>query len=371
MTPSEYIKNKWGKRTQVDLAKELAKKSIYNGDLIGTENFESFKQLYKPYKQRINKWWKDPNRYPSSDILLPLSEVLGVSVESILRGVDIMHVDRPTSYTAAFSGDEGTIERLFANDEVCLDTKDEYAKSFVNYVIEFNNYQAFQIAINKGYNYPTKWGEYLKLYPAGSQVDFDLTKMIVEADDLEMFKKAFGRLYLDIESPHAVFGKNDDTNDDPYKIPIEIIVLILEKRGKILNWLMQIQPFTKEEWKNFNPNIISSNPQDNYVWEIPSMVCGISHLLNCAITQKSDSLELLLDRALEYVEQVKQLLGDRVSEIGISNYRLFFEFALCFKKDRRNVWAIVPYIENVSDISNDELRLKAERINNSFSYLNY
>ena len=295
---------------------------------------------------------------------------MGVTVESILKGEDVAndYGDRATAYAAAISGDERIIQRLFGNarEDVCLDDKDEYAKSFVDYVIEFKNYRAFQIAINKGYNYPTKWGTYLELNPQVSKIDFDLTRMIVEADDLEMFKKAFGRLYLDRQSVHAVYMKND--------IPIEITALIL-KSHKILNWLMQIQPFADDEWEKFNPNknkkvVKFLNLNDNYVREIPSMVYGYSYLLNCAIAKKVDSLKPLLDQALEYVKQVKQLLGNRMFDLGIIRYECNnTEFALCSKNDRGLILAFVPYIENAADISNDEWRKKAEEINAMFPLL--
>lgn len=362
MTCTEYIRNKWGDKTQADLAREIAKMvDVQNGNPIGTEDFE-------PYRKRINKWWSNPEMFPDSAILLPLSKVLGVSVESILRGEDVPdeYGNRPTAYAAAKSCDKYIIDGLFRHEEVCLHDTDEYAKSFIDYVIEFNNYRAFQIAINKGYNYPTKWGTYLELNPRESKVDFELTKMIVEADDLEMFKKAYGRLYQDKQSAHAVYMVND--------IPSEITELIL-KTQKILNWLMQIQAFTDDEWKELNHRSMKvkfHNPNDNYVWEIPSMVYGYSHLLNCAIAKKSDSLNVLLDGALEYVKKIKQFLGNRIVDFGIVRYECdTTEFAVCFKNDRRSIYAFVPYIENAANILNHELRKKAEEINVAFQVLEY
>lgn len=364
MTTNEYIREKWGDRPQIDLAKEIAKR-------------RGCKEDYNAYKGYVNKWFKTEQE-PGKEYLLLLSEILGVTVESILRGEDVINEygDRATAYAAAISGDERIIQRLFGNarEDVCLDDKDEYAKSFVDYVIEFKNYRAFQIAVNRGYNYPTKWGKYLELNPEASNVDFKLTEMIVEADDLEMFKKAFGRLYQDVESPHAVFGC---TIDGANKIPMEIAALILKKHGRILDWLTQTHALTKEEWGKFNSSegdkcVTLLNSEDNYVWEIPSMVYGYSHLLNLAIAEDSDLVETLLDSALRYMNQLNAFLGEHRSEFGISPYKLFgSEYALCFKNYLKKVWAFIPYVENVNNISNEVLRKKAEELNSAFPCLHY
>ncbi len=353
MIINEYIRKKWGDRPQIELARELAKR-------------RGFGEKPSAYKSLVNKWFNDQSE-PSKEYLLVLSEILGVTVESILRGEDTFnnYDIRPTAYAAAISGDEKIIELLFGNaiTDIGLDEKDEYAKSFVDYVIEFNNYRAFQIAINKGYNYPTKW-ECLELKPNQRKVDLDLTKMIVEADDLPMFKKAFGMLYRNTESSHAVYLNN--------QFPEEITSSLL-KSHEILKWIASFQPFTDEEWVKFNRNITSKeslllDTNDNYALEIPSMAYGYSYILTRAIAEKSDSLELLLDYALNYMEQLNSFLGNWTSNFGIIQYDEF-AYALCFKNEKWTTWAFIPFVGNITDISNDRLRQKAEKINRQFPIL--
>ena len=363
MSTNEYIRKKWSPRPQIDLAKEIAKKIAQkNGKECGEKD-------YIAYKGYVNKWFKSDDHEPAKAYLLLLSEILNVSVESLLRGEDIVteYGERPTAYAAAISGDERMIERLFGNarEEVCLDDKDEYNKSFVDYVVEFKNYRAFQIAINKGYNYPTKWEKYLVLKPKEKPVDFELTKMIVEADDLEMFKKAFGRLYRDDQSVHVVYRENG--------IPADITALIL-KSHHILEWLMQIQPFTDNEWIHFNGNMEAPflDRGDDFVCKIPSMVYRCSYLLQYALANEPELLNVLLNWALEYVKRIKQFLGNRIDDFGIVRYeRISTEFGLCLKYNRAKIYVFVPYIENAEDISNDELRKKAEEINATFQVLEY
>ena len=86
---------------------------------------------------------------------MELAEILNVSVESILRGELVAVPDsRATAYSAALTGDKHIIDRLFGSFE-CTDvrvtTTDEYGKSFIDYVLEFNNYSALRTAIDAGY----------------------------------------------------------------------------------------------------------------------------------------------------------------------------------------------------------------------------
>ena len=141
MTTNEYIRHKALQRglTQIDIAKAIGNKE--GGD-------------YKLYKGIVNKWFKT-DQEPGKAYLLTLSEILNVSVESILRGEDSLSDMgiRPTAYVAAKSGDPYMIERLFGNPvtDVRVTTSDEYGNSFLDYIMEFRNLDALRIAIQKGY----------------------------------------------------------------------------------------------------------------------------------------------------------------------------------------------------------------------------
>ena len=122
---NDYIKKKWGERSQIELAKAIAK---IIADERGKECGEKDYELYKGY---VNKWFKT-DQEPGKDYLVRLSKILNVSVESILMGEDVVcdYGDRATAYSAAKSGNPNIIEKLFGNYEadIQLHTTDEYEK---------------------------------------------------------------------------------------------------------------------------------------------------------------------------------------------------------------------------------------------------
>lgn len=349
----EYIKRKWGEQRNIELAKEVAKaKARETGRVCGKKDYEQ-------YKGYVNKWLTGKQE-PGKEYLVCLSKILNVSVESILMGEDIVNEygDRPTAYSAALSGDEHIIERLFENreTEIYLDDKDEYAKSFVDYVVEYNKYQSFKIAITKGYNYPHKYCK-TELSPETRDVDNKLTQMIVENDDMEMFEKIFGYM-TNVLSSHAPYGKHQMTE--------EITFMIL-KSQKILRWFMKSKPFSLEEWREFNENDdtldVSEKGKTQHIAEnmvdyIPSVPYGFNKLLNkCVEENLMDTLEILLDFSLEHMQYVIEILGDRISDFVIDKN------IIQLKDKRWYVLGFVPYTKESFDNAPEKIRAKVEKLN--------
>ncbi len=351
----EYIKRKWGDRPSVDLAKKIAKAKA---DEIGRE---CGKKDYESYKGYVNKWLKGEQE-PGKQYLIHLSEILGVSVESLLVGKDIVNEygDRPTAYSAALSGNERIIDRLFRNKEdIYLDDEDEYHKSFVDYVVEFNNYQAFKIAIEKGYNYPDKYSK-TELNPAVKEIDNKLAKMIIENDDVEMFEKIFGHLENE-PSTHAVFRKYEMTN--------EIIYMIL-KSQKILRWFMKSKPFSLNEWHLFNDEddkkfFRSENQKYQHVIDnIPSVAYGFNILLaKCIKENLMDTLEILLDFSIDHMQKVITVLGDDISKFEIDKKEKIIQL----KDEKWAALGFVPWLENTFDNASEKISMKIEEINQLIS----
>lgn len=354
---TKYIVRKWGTRAQIDLAKEIAKRK--GGD-------------YNSYKGYVNKWFKH-TQDPGKEYLIDLSKILNVSVESIILGEDIAseYTYRPTVYSAAKTGNEHIIDRLFGNSEadIWLNTVDEYGKSFVDYVIEFKNYKAFKTAIEKGYGYPIKkHKEVLQLNDTSNRSpDSMLTKMIIEHDDVDLFIKAFGKDYNGNESPISVFRNHNILTED------NVLFNFLEAKN-ILTWLTKITPFSVVERKQFGGNwelTEKSAHLKNVVYNIPSVMYGFNNLLDvCIFSENNDTLNLFLDRGIDAVNQLLNILGDYSLEFEIVPYTSSFDMVIQFKNSR---WScplgFVPYVEGCNEIKDEQLKEKAEQINRTIDQL--
>ena len=217
---NEYIKKRWGK-SQIELAQAIAK--IKGGH-------------YNSYKGYVNKWFKT-NQEPGKDYLLILSQILGVPVESILRGEDIESFpeSRPTAYLAAITENEEMINKLFGREAgdvgIYIHTPDEYGCSFMRYVVNFNKYKALKIAIKNehcrlkryAYNWEGMGNE------IGSEFENDVLSMIIENDDLELFLKMVGR--------YSCFTEETETEN----IPVKYVQLVLNSNN-IFNYYLLTAP---------------------------------------------------------------------------------------------------------------------------------
>ena len=366
MNPTnEYIKQKWGDRPQIDLAKAIANAiALENGKECGEKDYEQ-------YKGYVNKWFKS-DQEPGKHYLLLLSKILNVSVEAILRGADITNEygDRPTSYSAAKSGDPNIIDRLFGNYEadVWLHTTDEYGKSFLDYVIEFNNYSAFKIAIEKGYGYPVKsndGGLQLGQGSTVSETDYKLTQMIIENDDKEMFIRAFEKDFYGNKSPLLVFYNHS------FLMQNDVIFDILNTTD-ILKWLLQNRCLSKIEQKELTHiNISEHEYLQHIIDKIPSVFCGFNYLLKlCIENNLNKPLELMLEQAINTVREITEILKENKNEFEVVEYYASSDMVIQLKdRWRGNPLGFVPYVEDYSKIKDEELRQKAIWINEEIDQL--
>ena len=356
MTTGEYLRAKWGDRKIIELSAKMAElRDRINGAAKGTTPRDH-------YKSHIGKWFSDEHGIDSENLLL-LSKILNVSIESILSGKDIdgCYTERATAYSAAYSGDESIIDRLFCNNEITVEDKDEYGRSFIDYVIEFDNYRALKIAVSRGYD---RFGKCLNLDPINDDTDLAITKMIVGNDDLEMFQQAFCRLNLNELSHHAVYAKTG--------LPREITEAILNSK-RILEWLMQIAPLTENERRDLNYGKIMTlryPDSDGYVLTVPSLAYGYSQMMYIAVSSGSNkSLSNLLNNALDYIDRLKEHVGEHISDLRLDDEGNLERF-ISLKNDRRcYCLAVVPYVPNCDEISDGALREKAEAINGFFDSL--
>ena len=309
---------------QVDIVKELAKRKGGN-----PEN----------YKGIVHKWFKT-NQEPGKEYLLELAEILNVSVESILRGRYVPVQDsRATAYSAALTGDKHIIDRLFGSLEsfyVRVTTTDEYGKSFIDYVLEFNNYAALKVAIDSNYCSITP-DTVNELTANDNDKSLSLIKMIVRADDIDVFSRGVSRL----------ISVNNDTKTSSvcyqFQMPYELCDEILQTE-KILHYFIDPSPLSKEENEHLNGifNRIVTSPLDN----IPSLTPCYNSLLNRAIELNNHSkVGTLLKTASDYINSISGLYAPIKDELCIDS-----EGAFRFKRTRA-ILAFVPTINNDLDVN--------------------
>lgn len=355
---NDYIIKKWGARPQIELAKALAKRK--GGD-------------YKSYKGYVNKWFRTEQE-PGKDYLLDLSQILNVSVESLLRGEDICseYGDRATAYAAARSGDKYIIDRLFGCEkhDIWLHTRDEYVKSFVDYVIEYDRYASFKTAIELGYGYPHKDGGELCLDGheygyAEKEVNGILTKMIIDNDDKDMFIKAFGKEYPkdpSPESPLLVFRNHSFLMKDEF-------LKSLSAAPKIFEWLTsECRPLSEREREQacLCTSILRYGEDDclrPVVERIPSVLYGYEHLVDFFAKENLyEPLRRMIDMGICAVRELENAIKDNRSAFRTD----VFDYSpnmmvICLK--RRASLAFVPYVKDCLAIKHEELRKQAVMIN--------
>ncbi len=353
MTTNEYIRHKVAQRglTQIDIAKAIAAKSGHEKD-------------YNLYKGIVNKWFKT-DQEPGKAYLLTLSEILNVSVESILRGEDSPSDigTRPTAYAAAKSGDPYIIERLFGNPvtDVRVYTSDEYGNSFLDYVMEFRNLDALRIAIQKGYFQLWKYqknDELHRLRPMdpNETAEFEVAKMIVEADDLELFQMMFDRMapIFDYQAYREKY------HYAYYSIPHKLTEAIL-KTKRILAYLLESTPIPDREWNSYDISrglVIESKEDEKLVRSIPSVAASFNDLLQIAIKlQLNDTIDQMLDAAIKHWECVLDILED-----DKSRFWLTLDGTIAWNGMRRGHFAYMPVIKDAFVFASPELLSKAKAL---------
>ena len=304
---------------QVDIVKELARRKGGN-----PEN----------YKGIVHKWFKT-DQEPGKEYLLELAEILNVSVESILRGKFVVVQDsRATAYLAALTGDKHIIDRLFGSLEstdIRVTTTDEYGKSFIDYVLEFDNYSSLKTAIDADYCVITPYS-ISDLTSYDKEKTLSLLKMIIRADDIGVFSKAVSR----------IIPVNNETQSYSvyyqFQMPYEFCDEIL-RTEKILHYFIDPSPLSKEENEYLNGMVyqITTSPLEN----IPSLTSCFNSLLNRAIELHDDEkVEMLVKTASEYINSISGLCDPFINDLVVE-----FDGAIKFKRTR-TILAYIPLINN-------------------------
>lgn len=304
----KFIKERIGclKLRQSDLAAKIAllKGDGYSKDAI---------------KDNVSKWIRG-ERYPGTEYIYYLSQVLELSVEEILVAGDVCdkYDNRPFSlYAVARSGNIDVMEELmntYTPDGSCIGTNyDEYDKTILDYIIEFERIDLLKFLINKGYLsfFETQINTVIRI---GGQCSYEemfkkIISLAIKYDEVDVFKHAIKR------TKPIIVEENNEISTATYRTGYVFskkdVEQILDSK-LILEYLVQPFVTSEEEWKELNPGIIYIKPgtreELNEIKGIEVLSLSFNVLLDLAKSKEHSKLNNLLDIAREHNIKIKQYL---------------------------------------------------------------
>lgn len=246
------LKIKEKKMSQSDLA-----------DKIATMKGEGYEK--STINDNVSKWIRG-ERYPGTDYLYYLAQVLEVSVEEILVAGEVCekYDTRPfTLYAVAKNKNRENVDILMANCEsepFSVGTNyDEYNKTLLDYILEFENLNLIHYIIEKKYvSFNGEFHTCFRTHERENEYFKKLLFIALKYDDIFIFKFIIKRTY-EINADDAVkfFEQKEVTcNMNGYRkyLAKEIIENILNTKN-ILDYL--ITPFvpTDDEYEELNDDL--------------------------------------------------------------------------------------------------------------------
>lgn len=273
-------------------------------------------------KDNVSKWIRG-ERYPGTEYIYYLSQVLELSAEEILVAGDVCdkYDNRPFSlYAVARSGNINAMEELmktYTSDGSCVGTNyDEYDKTILDYIIEFERIDLLKFLINKGYLsfFETQINTVIRI---GGQCSYEemfkkIISLAIKYDELDVFRQAIKRTKpIFIDEGDNKTKASTVMSRSGYIFSKREIEQILDSK-QILEYL--IQPFvaTEEEWKELNPGIIYIRPGTrenlNELKMIELLSLSFNTLLSQAQNKAHHKLNEMINIAKEHNIKAKQYL---------------------------------------------------------------
>ncbi len=274
--------------SQSDLAREIA-------ELRG-EGYDK-----NSIKDNVSKWING-TRFPGTEYIYYLAQVLKVSIEEILVAGEVCnkYEDRPfTLYAVAKSGNRDAVDKIMSlQDEYgnAVGTNyDEYDKTLLEYIIEFENLDLLHYLIEKEYVtfFENQIQTGIRIGNTYQTIFNDIVTLAIKHDDLDIFKRAIKRtqpilLFAEEQfTTNKLFLKNEYRRG--YSFSTETIISIL-KTKKIREYLTL--PFipNDSEWQDLNGGIQYLNPNTRIertdIRELETLSQSFNLLLNMALKIK-------------------------------------------------------------------------------------
>lgn len=265
-------------------------------------------------KDNVSKWIRG-ERYPGTEYIYYLAQVLEVSIEEILVAGEVCnkYEDRPfTLYAVAKSGNRAAVDKIMSlytdeNSGCCVGTNyDEYDKTFLDYIIQFENLDLLHYLIEQGRLsfYDSQISTDIRLGNSYSDTFKQIVEFAVKYDDLKLFSKAVKR------TRPILLNKSEKIDESAlftlgeyragYQLSKEIIIKILGTKD-ILNYL--ITPFVPsvEEWRQLNAGIEYIKPRTREerieVKSFQTISQSFNLLMNIALQENHSSVQKIISIA--------------------------------------------------------------------------
>lgn len=271
----------------------------------------------KSIKSSVNKWIRG-ERYPGTEYIYYLAQVLEVSIEEILVAGEVCnkYEDRPfTLYAIAKSGNRDAVDKIMSlydeNDLRSVGQNcDEYGKSLLDYIIQFENLDLLHYLIEKEYVSfnDNQINSRMLIHDQPINYFQPIVDLAVKYDDLEIFSKAIKRIRpILLDQTEGIIKYSEK-----YQLSKEIVMKVLDTKD-ILTYLQT--PFipTTEEWEELNMGIHYRNlKNDKELIEAKSFQTispAFNLLMNFAIEENHPSKQSMIEIAKSHNKRVQEQLN--------------------------------------------------------------
>ncbi|MBR2467486.1 MAG: helix-turn-helix transcriptional regulator [Clostridia bacterium] len=265
--------------------------------------------------------WINGERTPGIDYVYYLSKILKVSIEELLVAGEVCekYENRPyTLYAVAKSGNIEQLEKImntYTPDGTCVgENYDEYDKTILDYIIEFENVDLLHYLIDNNYMH-FDFNQVITTIRIGGQCSFadmyeKLVRLAIKYDDLKLFKKLLCRIVPIFRNP-----ANQEVNcftktlyNRGYMLSNETILLILDTR-EIFKYLCSPFVANEEEWKKANQGVIYKDGNDA-IKGIHRLSASFNNILDLAHKYNHNKLSELEKIAISHNKKTMQELSD-------------------------------------------------------------
>ena len=317
----KFIKSKLEdlKIKPIELAEKLA-------DLKGTD--EKGNNLYNKNQLRDLVYkWINGKRTPGIDYVYFLAKILKVSIEELLVAGEVCekYDVRPyTLYGVAKSNNFEMLDEIMATStpdgSIVGENYDEYDKTILDYVIEFEQNEMLKYMIDKKYIQFVCWGDYLTTPIRHGNINSyqettqKILKLAVKYDDVELLSKIIKREVpvwrrQKIDNKEDIYRNNNYSNG--YILDEELLLKILETE-KIYNYLTEEYCLNVEDWKILNSAYYhdkNGNLINDYLTEVERLPFMFNLLIDVAIkNNKTKQLNEMINLGKKFNKKVLEKL---------------------------------------------------------------
>lgn len=285
-------------------------------------------------KDNVSKWIRG-ERYPGTEYIYYLAQVLRVSVEEILVAGEVCdkYDDRPyTLYAVAKSGNRDAVEKIMTttddNGNTIGENYDEYDKTLLDYIIQFENIDLLHYLIEKQYVsfFENQIHTLIRIGISYTDVFQKIVSLAIKYDDLFVFRKAIKRTRPILLAQDDKLFENDLFVRNEYRMGYilsqnEIAATL--NTTHILKYLTEPFVPSVDEWNELNSGIIylkrNYHDEETAVKNFQTVSQSFNLLLNMALSRKMPVAEHLMAIAEKHNSTAREHLH---TLYGKNEYRI-------------------------------------------------